>query len=406
MQQFYKDRLSRHQTKLIRYLKYVFNDHVVLISSFLLGGFGLYYSDLVKTLDSSFVFGKPLVALIWLMALFTGHLATLMKDADKVFLLPKERQMVTYLKAAYRHSLLLPLSFLLITAGIAMPMLVAVARASVLDFALFVLMLWSLKASHLLQQFNTCFLANQAQQKREQLIWLGLALVAIIGALYLYSVVGLVVAIGSLVFQYAATKKTFAKKNLDWESMISNEQQRMKRIYQFINMFTDVPGISGKVKRRKLFDGLLTKIKLTHKNTYLYLYSRSFIRGSEYSGLFIRLTLVGTIVLIFLNEFMLVLIVSLVIIYLIGFQMIPMYGQFDYMIMTELYPLSNQDKKVAVNTLVRLLLMIVGVIFSLLALIVLPNKLDSLLVVAAIFVEILLFTTLYLPSRLKKIDRF
>lgn len=406
MQQFYKDRLSRHQTKLIRYLKYVFNDHVVLISSFLLGGFGLYYSDLVKTLDSRFILGKPLIGLIWLMALFTGHLATLMKDADKVFLLPKERQMTAYLKAAYRHSLVLPLSFLLLAAGISMPLLVAVARSSILDFAIFVLMLWLLKASHLLQQFNPCFLANQKTQKKEQLIWLLLALVAIISSLYLHSLAGLLVAIVSLIIQFSATKKTFATKNLDWENMISNEQQRMKRIYQFINMFTDVPGISGKVKRRRLFDGLLNKIKKTSENTYLYLYSRSFVRGAEYSGLFIRLTLVGIIVLIFLNEFMLVLIVSLVIIYLIGFQMIPMYGQFDYMIMTELYPLNNQAKKKAVNTLVRLLLLIVGVIFSLLALIVLPNKLDSLMVIAAIFVEILLFTTLYLPSRLRKIDRF
>ncbi|MBP1039873.1 ABC transporter permease [Vagococcus sp. BWB3-3] len=406
MQQFYKERLSRHQTKLIRYLKYVFNDHVVLISSFLLGGFGLYYSDLVKTLDSSFILGKPLVALIWLMALFTGRLATLMKEADKIFLLPKERQMVDYLKAAYRHSLLLPFSLLLITVGVAMPLLVAVAQTSLLDFALFILMLWLLKASHLMQQFNGCFLSNDAQEKKDTFIWMAFAIVAILSALYLYSGAGLMIAILCLALQTVATKKTFATQNLDWERMINHEQQRMKRIYQFINMFTDVPGISGKVKRRKIFDGLLNNIKKTHKNTYLYLYSRSFLRGAEYSGLFIRLTLVGTIVLVFLNEFMLVLIVSLVIIYLIGFQMIPMYGQFDYMVMTELYPLTSQDKKAAVNTLVRVLLLIVGSVFSLLALLVLPNKLDSLMVIGAILGEILVFTALYLPSRLRKIDRF
>lgn len=406
MQEFYKGRLSRHQTVLMRYLKYVFNDHVVLISTFLLGGFGLYYSDLVKTLDSSFVLGKPLVALIWMMALFTGHLATLMKEADKVFLLPKERQMLTYLKAAYRHSLLLPLATLLMVTGITMPLLVAVSRSSVFDFALFVAMLWLLKASHLLQQFNPCFLANQDRQKRDQLIWLVFALGAIISALFVHSGIGVAIALVSLISQFLGTKKTFESKNLDWEGMIANEQQRMKRIYQFINMFTDVPGISGKVKRRKLFDGLLNKIQKTHQNTYRYLYSRSFLRGAEYSGLFLRLTLVGTVILVFLNEFLLVLIVSLVIIYLIGFQMIPMYSQFDYMVMTALYPFTNQDKKVAVNALVRLLLIIVGTIFSLLALIVLPNKLDSLIVIGAIFVEILLFTSFYLPSRLKKIDRF
>lgn len=406
MQHFYKDRLSRHQTVLTRYLKYVLNDHVVLISFFLMGGFGLYYSELVKTLDSQFILGKPIVAIIWLLALVTGRLATLMKEADKVFLLPKENQMSDYLKASYRHSLVLPLSFLVLMTGLTMPLLVAVARSSMVDFAFFGLMLWLLKSSHLLQQFNGFFLANDEQQRKDWLIWFSLSLIAIITALFIHSSLGLVVALVAVFYHYTATKRTFHTKNLDWETMISQEQQRMKRIYQFINLFTDVPGISGKVKRRKIFDGLLNKLKQTHQNTYRYLYSRSFIRGAEYSGLFIRLTLVGSLILVFLNDFILVLIVSLVIIYLIGFQMIPIYGQFDYMIMTALYPLTNQDKKTAVNSLVRVLLICVGVMFSLLALIVLPNKLDSLIVIGAIFGEIVLFTTLYLPSRLRKIDRF
>ncbi len=71
--------------------------------------------------------------------------------------------------------------------------------------------------------------------------------------------------------------------------MIQKEQNRMHRIYKFIQLFTDIPEVSSTVKRRKYLDPLLGVVKKTSENTYAYLFIRSFLRGSEYSGLLFRL---------------------------------------------------------------------------------------------------------------------
>ena len=47
--------------------------------------------------------------------------------------------------------------------------------------------------------------------------------------------------------------------------MVHVEEQRLHQIYQFINLFTDVPEITAKVKRRRYLDPILTHIKRESK---------------------------------------------------------------------------------------------------------------------------------------------
>ena len=70
MGEFFSQRLSRHFKKMSKYLRYILNDHFVLVCMFLLGGLGLYYSQLLKELPRDFVWGRPLILLGWLL-LFT-----------------------------------------------------------------------------------------------------------------------------------------------------------------------------------------------------------------------------------------------------------------------------------------------------------------------------------------------
>ena len=92
MGEIFSQRLSRHFKKMSKYLRYILNDHFVLVCMFLLGGLGLYYSQLLKELPRDFVWGRPLILLGWLLLIQVGKLATLTEEPDKVFLLPKEKQ--------------------------------------------------------------------------------------------------------------------------------------------------------------------------------------------------------------------------------------------------------------------------------------------------------------------------
>ncbi|MGK0612225.1 ABC transporter permease, partial [Enterococcus faecalis] len=87
--------------------------------------------------------------------------------------------------------------------------------------------------------------------------------------------------------------------------------------------------------------------------------------------------------------------------YLIGFQLIPIYSQFDYMIMTHLYPVNPIQKNQAVKRLIALVLSTAAIIFALLAVIRLANIRSSVIVIFAFAVEILVFKKVYVAMRLK-----
>jgi len=58
MLEIWKKRLKLHEKKMARYLKYVLNDHFVIVCFFIFGALSLGYSNLLKTLDSSFIWGR------------------------------------------------------------------------------------------------------------------------------------------------------------------------------------------------------------------------------------------------------------------------------------------------------------------------------------------------------------
>ncbi|MDY4307324.1 ABC transporter permease [Enterococcus mundtii] len=126
--------------------------------------------------------------------------------------------------------------------------------------------------------------------------------------------------------------------------MIQLEKQRLHQIYQFINLFTDVPEITAKVKRRRYLDPVLRGIKKETKNTYFYLFVRRFARGSDFIGLYVRLTVIGSIIIAGINDLYFTLGIGSLFLYLIGFQLLPLYSQFRYMILVQLYPIPQSQK--------------------------------------------------------------
>lgn len=404
MSGFFGIRLARHLKKMMKYMRYVFNDHFILVCVFLLGGLGFYYSQVLKTLPENFIWGRPIVMILWLMMLQIGRLATLAEEADKVFILPKEPEMKAYLNRALRYSIWLPLVALILIGGMSMPLVVVSTGWEFSTFFYFIVMLTLMKISHLFVQKYDLYQISSKEFTGWFSVWLISSLVIIGLSLYIIPLVGLVGALVQVVLLYLVLQKKEQAVSLDWEKMIQKEKSRMHRIYQFIHLFTDVPEISSSVKRRKILDPVLVKIKKTSQNTYLYLYARSFLRGSEYSGLFIRLVLVGGVILFFLKEFWISMGVSVLFVYLIGFQLIPIYTQFDYMVMTRLYPVPNSQKKQAVSKLVTILLFAAAVLFSIFVLIALPDVKESLLIIGALLIEVVLFAKFYVPYRLKKME--
>lgn len=402
MTDFFSQRLQRHQKHMMRYLRYVFNDHFALICTFLVGGLGLYYSELLKTLPQPFRIGGWIVLLLWISALCFGRLATLTKPADLIFLLAKESQMAAYLNRAVRYSMWLPFGVLFLIVGASMPLVVVSVDMPFSSFPLYVLLMWLLKISDLMIQRLRLYQDTTVQSKRQRLIWLLAVIASISCSLWLTPWLGLLLAVVQalwFVFFLKAPKHLLA-----WDQMIQVEQTRLHRIYRFINLFTDVPQITAQAKRRKYLDWLLNWVPKDHKNTYLYLYLRRLIRGSQYGGLYVRLTLIASLILCFVQETWLSLLIGCLFIYLIGFQLLPLTNEFQYMVLTHLYPVQTEQKVAAMKKVLALLLFFAALIFAVIGGFTLTSLSQWGLTAGGYFIFTGGFLKIYLPNRLKKMN--
>ena len=119
----------------------------------------------------------------------------------------------------------------------------------------------------------------------------------------------------------------------------------MQIFYHAANMFTDVPHLKGRVKRRKWLDPLFSSIPYGSAQTYDFLFARTVVRTSEFSGLIVRLTVIASILVIFTGSLYFSLAISLLFLYLTGFQLLPLLRRHDFIIWTELYPLGQWLQK-------------------------------------------------------------
>jgi ABC-2 type transport system permease protein len=113
--------------------------------------------------------------------------------------------------------------------------------------------------------------------------------------------------------------------------------------------------------------------------------------------------IVGGVLLFSLNDFRFIAGVSMLFIYLIGFQMIPLYNQFDYISATQLYPVSQKYKKTALRQLMVILLSAAAIIFTICSMIHL-SIVGSFALLVLLLGEIGLFAWFYLPTRIKKME--
>lgn len=399
MQALWQKRVQKHIQEQVKYLRLVFNDHFVIAIIFLLGALGYTYANAVKGLDPRAWWLKPVLSLVLLAAVSFGRLATLLKEADSVFLLPKESGLVTYLKSARLYSSWLPLIAMAFVTLLVAPLLLITKTVPAWHIAVALITLVIIKDRRFSIQLRQWYQADETQATK----WLSLILDLAIIASQLYqwlNLVGVLVALGLAYYQRQQLVRVQKTQLFDWLAAVGAEDSRMGRIYRLYNLFTDVPGLSSQVKRRRYLDGLLKLITAKPANTYLYLYARGFLRGTEFSGLYIRLVVLGGIILCFSHIWWLSLALGLLLIYLVGFQLLPFYNQYDQIIFTHLYPVPTTKRIQAFSQLMRTLLLLQALLFSVILLVTLGMTIQVGLSVLALFVLVIGFVQFYLPKRL------
>ncbi|OPA08505.1 ABC transporter permease EcsB [Bacillus cereus] len=352
----------RHFLKEVRtYSKYVFNDHLKFIFVFIIGAGAYYYQQWLQTLTTSFPAALVMAVLIGLV-LTAGSIQTLLKEADLVYLLPVEEKLKPYFTKASLFTFMIQLYIIAIVAAALAPLYFQQMKQTGAGYIWIVLAFVIVKAWNLFVAWEKSFLTDQNIQRADWFVRF------ILNGLFVYFLVERtsVLFIGGIVLLmvlYLAIMHQMVKgKPLNWEYLISEEGKKMMLLYRIANMFVDVPALKERVSRRKWLDFILSIIG--EKRTYLYLYTRTFLRSGNYFGLYVRLLALGGVILYFIPFLYGRFIVSFIFLYLIGYQLLTLWKHHRMKIWLDLYPVKVDEKKKDFLTLLNAILIIGSVIFT------------------------------------------
>lgn len=394
----WKERFSAYTTEVMRYLRYMFNDHLLFVLVIGLGAGIFYYAGWVKTLEPTFPV-IPLMVILLTASIAISPVATLLQKPDVVYLIVQEKAMNHYFAQAKIASFFMQFYVFLIVLGACMPMYVEVTGVSYSRFFSLFIVLALLKAWNIYFSFESMKLeeADTTWMFVRVIVNALLIYIALISAPYISIPVTIILLFAS----YFWMTKKVAKVTLRWEYLVDKEEARMNRFYRLVNLFTDVPHLRGTVRRRSYLDFLYQPIPYAKRKTFAYLFSRTFIRTNEYSGLYIRLTIIAVILLVFVQGFYLNIVFSLLFLYLTGFQFIPMLKHYDSQIMLRLYPIDDGYRHRSFIHFLRILLLAQALLFSIIG-IAQNGTINGLIILSINLAFVVIFTFIYAPVRMRK----
>ena len=322
--ELFETRVRKYQKKSMKYMRYVLNDHFLIVLFFLFGFIMVQYSSWIQSIR---VLELPLLGLLGALLAsvpFFGGVATLLEPADGIFLSVVGQDFKAYLQKAIRRSWMLPLLVMLASTGIIFPI---VAQAFGTNLSMFVKLF-------LLQAFFKDLLfrcTKYAYRGVLHFTWmekLGIYMIAVANffGMFLWisegwSIVLLVIPVLLSIFveQYYG-KAAFVYQ---FDKMIEMELERQQRIYRLFALFVDVPMLhKPHAHRRTYLDGVLKMLVGNQPSGHRYLVSRTVIRTSQYMSLLLQLAVVSFVVALFSQPHYWNLIVNALLMMLLGFQLV------------------------------------------------------------------------------------
>lgn len=359
----WRERFAKFSKELSRYLRYIFNGHLVVVLLFLVGTGAYYYQEYVKRLQPDFP-AAMIMAVVLGVFLTYSPIYTFLLEADKIFLLPLESKLGAYFKKSIAVSFCIQLYLLLMVLALFMPMHVQVHQGSFKSFFTFLILIAIMKVWNLFSRWQVLHLVQTSFHLFDTIgryALNGLFLYFMFNDDYLMMAIALI----SLILLYVYWRSMTKESGLKWEHLIDLEEKRMTSFYRIANLFTDVPKLKDRVKRRKWLDWLFNWITFNKENTYLFLYMRAFVRAGDYFGLVIRLTVIGAGALYLVSFGLGQILVVPIFLYLTGFQLLPLASHHENKIWVSLYPIADQWKRKAFQQLLLWILLFETVTLSL-----------------------------------------
>ena len=302
-EQLWGSRFKTYQKKVMKYAKYMMNDHFMIVVFFLLGFLLFQYSTWLKTIR---ILEWPLILLIsLLLAIFPlfGEIATYVEEADLHFLSVIGEDFKPYFKRAIRYSWIFPLVMNGIATIFVLPIFMQAYGNGTISFIDIFVTLLSLKGFHFMVQKSVL------EGKLPKNSYYNLALY-LVNSICLFGILSLIPNIFSLLmalvlmvlsivlYRFASAKPV----HFVWNELIGHEQMRQQRIFRVIALFVDVPFLKKhQAKRNQSLDIFVGKLTPNRIHPYRYLLVRTALRSSNYVTVFLQM-IVATVLLSFASS--------------------------------------------------------------------------------------------------------
>ncbi|MDQ0973074.1 ABC-2 type transport system permease protein [Neobacillus niacini] len=395
----WKDRSVHRLKEFGVYLRYILNGHLVVVLLFLIGTAAFYYQNWISSLSQEFP-AEIIIAVILGIFLTHSPVYTFLLEADQVFLIPLEARLRSYFLRSGMLSLVFQGYILLMILALVMPMYAHVSANGFQSFFIFLIILLVIKAWNIAVNWKIHYYVQPSVYTWDMIVryFINVLFTFLLfkNAHILFLVLFAIIMASYYRSFYVRTKKM----GLKWDLLIAQEEKRMASFYRLANLFTDVPKLKDTVKRRKWLDWLINRISFSQDKTFDYLYARTFLRSSDYLGLFIRLTVIGGFALYFISFGAGQIILSLLFIYLTGFQLLPLWNHHQNKLWIDLYPVTQDHKTTAFHSLLMRILFIQSSIFTVIVLFK-GEWIFSLIILLSGLLFSFLFVNVYSKKRLK-----
>lgn len=319
---FYKKRLSSHLKELGRYTRYIFNGHIAIAMLFFIAAVAYYYQAWLAQMPENFP-TAPIIGIAFGLIVSYSPVRTLLQKPDLVFLLPAEEKMKPYFRNSMIYSFFIQLYLILLVAAVFGPLYTAsFPEREGNEYLLTVILLFVFKVANLFANW-WMYRIRETNKRRLELSVRGLLNILIfyfiIASEMIAAGVTTILFVVLFLFDYYLARK---QTGIVWDLLLEKDQNSMQAFYRIANMFSDVPHIKNRVRRRRWLVSLVTRnIPFDKRHSFDYLYRITFVRSGDYLGMYVRLVIIGGLFIYLIPNIWVKLLFVILFLYLSSFQM-------------------------------------------------------------------------------------
>lgn len=334
-------RFEHYMKESMGYLQYAARSNFFGLLLFLVIVSSYYYAKILQRLPTDYPY-LWVVLLLLVPLLSSSPIRTLVRSADRMFLLRIEHQMGPYFHNGFLYSLALQAFWTFIAWVVLWPLYHHCLGSSEQHFLLMLALLLLMKVANLLASWQESrFTSERTRRASASFRWIattGLISLQFLTSVFWASGTALLLTLAWLTAVHYASKFI-----IGWDYLIAKEKQQQARLYTFFNWFVDVPQLGTRITRRSWISGVTTFIPFKQEAAYLYIYMKTLLR-TELFSIVLRVSLLGALAIAVSSSgtartliFFIALLISLI-------QLSPLERAHRYTFWLDMYPLDRQLK--------------------------------------------------------------